>query len=297
MTIFNLHTHTRFSDGSDEPLKYVEEAIRQGFHTLGFSDHAPVPFANTFAIREDELGAYFEAITKLKSTKYEVRSTKTSSRIPHPASGISFLTGLEVDYIPAITKTFQYYRDNFPVDYLIGSVHLVKNEGTDMLWFIDGPEIAIYDQGLKDIFGGDAKAGVTAYYRQIQEMIQNEKPDIVGHLDKIKMYNRGRYFSEADAWYVTLVDDVLEMIRDAGCVVEVNTRGIYKKRSDTLFPGPDILKKINNLNIPITITSDAHKPAEISNYFAEARILLKEIGFTKQVMLTKSGWVEVEILK
>ena len=76
MTIFNLHTHTRFSDGSDEPLKYVEEAIRQGFHTLGFSDHAPVPFANTFAIREDELGAYFEAITKLKSTKYEVRSTK-----------------------------------------------------------------------------------------------------------------------------------------------------------------------------------------------------------------------------
>ena len=295
MTLFNLHTHTRFSDGSDEPLKYVEEAIKQGFHTLGFTDHAPVPFANTFAICEDELGAYFEAITKLKSTKYEVRSTMTSSSIQHPASSISLLSGLEVDYIPKITKSFSYYRENFPVDYLIGSVHLVKNEGTNKLWFIDGPEISIYDQGLNDVFKGDAKAGVTAYYRQIMEMIQNEKPDIVGHLDKIKMYNRGRYFSESDGWYLSLVEDALEMIRDAGCIVEVNTRGIYKKRSETTFPGPDILKKIKNLNIPITITSDAHKPAEISNYFAEARIMLKEIGFKNQLLLTRTGWVEMDL--
>ena len=342
MTLFNLHTHTRFSDGSNEPIKYVEEAIRQGFHTLGFTDHAPVPFANTFAICDQELEAYCEAITGLRTTNDERRATKqasgfviarseatkqspfspsedlslrakrsnllskeqrsnrpsTEQRSNRPSTEqrsnpLIILLGLEVDYIPTLTTPLQFYRDNFPVDYLIGSVHLVKNGDKEKLWFIDGPEIGIYDHGLKDIFSGDAKAGVTAYYRQIQEMIRNEKPDIVGHLDKIKMYNRDRYFSESDDWYVTLVDKTLDLIKETGCIVEVNTRGIYKKRSDTLFPGPQILKKIHRLNIPITLTSDAHKPAEISNYFTEARIMLMELGFKNQVLLTRNGWVEL----
>jgi histidinol-phosphatase (PHP family) len=306
MTLFNLHTHTRFSDGSDEPSAYIEEAIRQGFHTLGFTDHAPVPFANTFAIGDDQLGNYFSVISELSSAsgiqplprplpfRGGERSIPASS-FQHPASSICLLTGLEVDYIPTITSSFSYYHSNFPVDYLIGSVHLVKNKGTDNLWFIDGPDISIYDKGLTEVFGGDAKAGVTAYYRQLQEMIQNEKPDIVGHLDKIKMYNRGRYFSESDSWYVSLVDETLELIKGQGCVVEVNTRGIYKKRSETTFPGPEILKKINDLNIPVTISSDAHKPNEISMYFGEARALLLEIGFKNQVLLTKSGWIDCRL--
>jgi len=46
---------------------------------------------------------------------------------------------------------------------------------------IDGPDITIYDNGLKEIFSGDARKAVTAYYRQIQEMIVTQKPDIVGH--------------------------------------------------------------------------------------------------------------------
>jgi histidinol-phosphatase (PHP family) len=327
MTLFNLHTHTRFSDGSDEPVRYVEEAIRQGFHTIGFTDHAPVPFANTFAICDQELGEYFEAVTGLGTTNDERRTTRPASgfviarseatkqspffpsedlslrakRSNHLSTEqrsnlLAILVGLEVDYIPTITKPFHYYRDNFPVDYLIGSVHLVKKDDKEQLWFIDGPEIGIYDQGLKDVFGGDARAGVTAYYRQIQEMIRDEKPDIVGHLDKIKMYNRNRYFSESDDWYVALVDETLGLIKETGCVVEVNTRGIYKKRSETLFPGPEILKQIHRLNIPVTITSDAHKPAEISNYFAETRIMLKEIGFKNQVLLTGNGWVQLPLV-
>jgi len=59
----------------------------------------------------------------------------------------------------------------------------------------------------------------------------------------------------------------LGMIRNAGSIVEVNTRGLYKKRSDSLFPGPAILKKILALGIPITISSDAHKPHELSLFF------------------------------
>ena len=277
--LFNLHTHTRFSDGSSEPETYIEEAILQGFSTLGFSDHSPVPFENTFAIREEELMKYGQAIKKLQQ-----------SEIVNRKSEINILLGLEIDYIPGVTRSFSEYRELLQLDYTIGSVHLVRNSDPSSLWFIDGPDIAIYDKGLQEVFNGDIRKGVTAYYRQIREMVAGQKPDIVGHLDKIKMYNRDRYFSEDDAWYVQQVDETLDQIEETGCIVEINTRGLYKKRSDTLFPGPAILKKLLARNIPVTLSSDAHKPHELSLLFDETKDLLSAMGFRELMNLTPGGW-------
>lgn len=282
---FNLHTHTNYSDGSSDPEDYIKEAIRQGFDTLGFSDHSPVPFKNNFAIREEDVENYHQTILQLKNT-YSFRSA---------APGLNILLALEVDYIPGITLSIHHYRKNYPFDYIIGSVHLVKNEASGKLWFIDGPDIKVYDNGLKEVFSGDVKKAVTAYYRQIQEMVVSQKPDIIGHLDKIKMYNRGRYFLEDDPWYLKLVDETLDQIHDAGSVIEVNTRGLYKKRSDTLFPGPEILKKIFQQNIPVTITSDAHKPNELSSFFDEARNIMIDLGFRKTWLKTEDGWKEIPL--
>lgn len=276
--LINLHTHTNYSDGSSDPEDYVKEAIRQGFVTLGFSDHSPVPFKNSFAIPEEKLGNYIQTIQQLKNK-----------------SGINILLALEIDFIQGVTRPLDFYRGTGSFDYLIGSVHLVKNEDSGALWFIDGPDISIYDNGLKEIFSGDARKAVTAYYRQIQDMITTQKPDIIGHLDKIKMYNRSRYFSEDDAWYVTLVDETLEIAAEAGSVIEVNTRGIYKKRSDSLFPGTAILKKILDRGIPVTISSDAHKPHEISFGFDEAGKELIELGFKSIWVKTGKNWTEIPI--
>jgi len=282
---FNLHTHTRFSDGSSDPEDYIKEAIHQGFDTLGFSDHSPVPFENNFAIREEEVEKYIQAILQLKNT-YSFMSA---------APGINILLALEIDYIPGVTLPINHYHKKHPFDYFIGSVHLVKNEDSGKLWFIDGPDIKIYDNGLKEIFSGDARMAVTAYYRQVQEMIVTQKPDIVGHLDKIKMYNRDRFFSEEEPWYVKLVEETLDLAAAAGCVIEVNTRGIYKKRSETLFPGPEVLKKIRLRNIPVTITSDAHKPHELSLCFEETRKALMDLGFESTWLKTAESWKEIPI--
>ena len=91
------------------------------------------------------------------------------------------------------------------------------------------------------------------------------------------------------------MDEVLDLVREKGLTVEVNTRGIYKKRSDSLFPGPGILKKINRLNIPVIISSDAHKPQEISLGFEEARKTLSELGFGSTWLKTAEGWKEIPL--
>jgi len=283
---YNLHTHSRWSDGSSEPERYVEEALKQGFSVLGFSDHSPVPFENSFALKEKNLPLYCRAIRELQK-KYAAPSSAERT--------IEILLGIEIDFIPGMTVGFDELKEKHRFDYTIGSVHLVRDGSNEELWFIDGPDISIYNDGILKVFGGDGRKAVTAYYRQMQEMISVHKPDIIGHLDKVKMYNRGRYFSENDTWYVKLVDETLDLAKESGAVVEVNTRGLYKKRSDTLFPGPAVLKKIQERNIPVTVSSDAHKPEELSYLAAEAKATLKELGFGAHRVLKSGNWKEVAL--
>jgi histidinol-phosphatase (PHP family) len=291
----NLHTHTRFSDGSDDPEKYVEEAIRQGLTAVGFSDHSPLPFHNTFALREEETGTYCEAVLSLKEKYSPSALLSPKSEIRNPKSEIPIFLGMEADYIPGSGHSFSWFRDNYPLDYLIGSVHLVRNGTPADLWFIDGPDPATYDDGLQQLFSGDIRKGVTAYYRQINEMLTTCHMDIIGHFDKIKMHNRGRLFSETEPWYLALVNETLELVRQSRTIIEVNTRGIYKKRSDSLFPGPEILKLIHKQNIPVIISSDAHKPQEVAMLFDETANLLFDLGFTEMMNLTPSGWDSVPL--
>lgn len=280
--LFNLHTHSHYCDGQGAPEKYVNAALAAGFHTLGFSSHAPVPFKNTFAIPDEEtLGEYCREIRELQK-KY--------------AGRIKIFLGLEMDYIEGMTAGFDITRHACGLDYIIGSLHLVRNGSDENLWFIDGPRVESFDSGLKAVFGGDIRKAVTAYYDQLNRMISTQKPDVVGHFDKIKMHNKGRYFQEIDAWYCDLVMETLENIRETGSIVEVNTRGIYKKRSSDLYPGAWILSKMLEMDIPITLSADAHHPEEINGHYPETMEILKIIGFKSLKFLTSSGWAEQEIL-
>jgi len=291
----NLHTHTHFSDGSDDPEKYVESALMQGLVSLGFSDHSPLPFENAFALKEEETGTYCENIKELRKKHQTPDIPDRETEIRNPKSKFQIFLGMEADFIPGMGHSFAWFRENFPLDYLIGSVHLVRNGSPADLWFIDGPDPVTYDNGLNAMFGGDIRKGVAAYYRQINEMVTTGNLDIIGHFDKIKMHNRGRFFNETDLWYTALVDETLEIIRQTVTIIEVNTRGLYKMRSDSLFPGPMILKKIHDLNIPVIISSDAHKPQEVSMLFGETADLLLQIGFRELMFLTSTGWDTVSL--
>jgi len=276
----NFHTHSNFSDGSAPPIAYVEEAIRQNFMAIGFSEHAPLPFNHYYMISEEKIAEYIATIKSL-SLKYK--------------NIINIYLSLEIDYVPKLSQSFKWFREKFGLDYTIGSIHLVRNPKNNKLWFIDGADIALYDNGLQEAFNGDIKLAVTTYYEQIQQMIKNENPDVIGHLDKIKMNNKNRYFSENETWYKHLSESIIKNIPGNKCIVEVNTRGIYKKRGNELFPGIEILKLLYTNNIPITISSDAHQPDEISGAFNETLILLKDIGFKKIHTFEEKRWISVDI--
>lgn len=272
--LINYHTHTRFSDGAGEPEMFVKQAIDLGFDALGFSEHSPLPFENTFALDAAQLGEYSATVRGL-AEKY--------------ADKIKIWLGMEMDFIPGHSEDFARISEQCGLDYTIGSVHLVAAPSGE-LWFIDGSASEIYDDGLAFHFGGDIRTAVSTYYQQLNRMIEMQKPNIIGHLDKIKMHNRDRYFHEDEVWYRALVNQTLELIAETGSIVEVNTRGIYKNRSATTYPGPEILKQLKRMGVRVTISSDAHKVTEINGAFDQAHQLLAEAGIKEVAYFNGSGW-------
>ena len=257
MQEFNLHTHSIFSDGKSTPEEVVVEAINQGMKVLGFSDHSPVPFENSFAIKNDNVQNYISTIKSLKE-KYKDQ--------------IDIYCSMEMDFIPGIVKDFKKTKDELGLDYMIGSVHLVGND-VNKLWFIDGSKVETYDEGLFNYYDGDIKKGVKTFYYQF---------------DKIKMHNRDRYFTEDEKWYRDLVLETLTLIKEKDLIVEVNTRGIYKKRSSDFYPATWLLPIMKEMNVPVVISSDSHKAEELTLCFKEAEEALKAAGY-KETICFKNG--------
>lgn len=279
MQNYNLHTHSVYSDGKSQPREIVEEAVRQAFTTLGFSEHSPLPFDNNFSVKDADMPKYVAEIAQLKE---EFKDK------------IDIYSALEADYITGTSETFAVTKERYHLDYLIGGVHLVgQSANPDEIWFIDGPKWEVYDEGLQKFFDGDIRRAVRQFYEQTNEMIENEQFDIIAHFDKIKMHNRERYFHEDEPWYRKLALETLDLIREKNIVMEVNTRGIYKKRYNGFYPSPWLMEEACKMGIPAIISADAHHFSEISLEFEAAEEALKKAGYRSVVCLKDEEWVEV----
>lgn len=273
----NFHMHSHYCDGEGELESYVTQALKKNLHAIGFSGHAPVPFDSDWHMPLNQLDKYLSEITFLKNKYKEIK----------------IYSGLEVDYIPGQIgpKTFT----NKKIDLIVGSVHYIGQFENQVNCCIDGTREE-FENGLKLIFKSDIKKLVAKYYENIIEMTKYDPPDIIGHLDLIKKLNsNNRYFDETELWYQDIITDVIRAISASNCVVELNTRGYYKGICKDFYPSKQILELCFEANIPITISSDAHHPAEIDRNFEEAASLLSKIGYRKALLFDNNKWVSAEL--
>ncbi len=260
MQNFNLHTHSVYSDGKSQPREILEEAVRQGLTTLGFSEHSPLPFDNNFSVKEADMPRYVAEIAQLKA---EFKDK------------IDIYCGLEADYLTGVSEPFAVTKEKYHLDYLIGGVHLVVNPALrqaqgpektkavepvetptqtinpDEIWFIDGPKWEVYDEGLQKFFDGDIHRAVRRFFEQSNEMIENEQFDIIAHFDKIKMHNRDRWLDNGNQHARHLQETLQRLLSlalaDGGGLQDAHSRHHLRRRAPFQRNHPRICRRRGSL--------------------------------------------------
>lgn len=271
----NFHTHSTYCDGKGVLEDYLDAAQKMGVKHIGFSSHAPLPFPSKWCMKPQALPVYLKEIESLRRS--------------YPDIGI--YKGLEIDFIPGLIGPSDFKPQ---LDFTIGSIHFVETFAGKH-WEIDNT-LEVFKEGLSRIFQNDIRHAITRYYELTREMVIESAPDIVGHLDKIKIHNTQEpFFEESEGWYRNEIDKTVAVISQASAIIEVNTRGLYKKKSVTTYPSPWILERILRAQIPITISSDAHHAEDLTREFQPTIALLKDIGFKNISILNAGIWKEMPL--
>lgn len=276
----NFHSHCQYCDGKENPEKYIQQAIQDGFSIYGFSSHAPIKKTSKWNMKVSKLPEYVKELQFLKN-KYQ--------------NQIEIYIGLETDF------QYGYYHVNtlkkeFDINYTIGSIHYAGELPDGSLWEVDGRN-KVFQKGLNELFFGSIESAIRHYFKLTREMIREETPDILGHLDKIKIQSEnGKLFNDKEKWYRDEIMETLEIVQKYNTIVEVNTRGWYKGLVNDFYPSGWIIREMYLRNIPIMINSDAHHPGEISMGLNAAATFLKNIGYKTQRVLFKNQWTEIPVI-
>ncbi len=274
MLTTSYHTHNRFCDGKGEIAEYVDAAVAAGLEAVGISSHSPLTFPDESAMRAKDLPAYCAKVQRLREAN---------------RGRLRVHLSLEFDYLPEHHADLWELVAPYPFDYLIGSVHFVGHDVTGAPWAYDLTRRG-FERGLRELHGGDIRRLVGAYYERIRGLAAWGRVAIVGHIDRVKRWNRDdRYFNEEDAWYRNEVEAALQVCARAGLIVELNTTG-WRDAAQSPYPSPWIVRRCLKLGIPLVVTTDAHLPARVTGFHTEAEALLREAGCTSLTVLRDDGW-------
>lgn len=278
MNLTNYHSHCSFCDGRAPFEEFVKEAIRQGFYSYGVSSHAPLPFPTRWTMEWEQMEAYLDEFKNLRS-KY--------------ADEIELYVGLEIDYLNEESNPSVARFTELPLDYRIGSVHLLYDAAGEVVDIDCSP--AVFKERVDRHFNGDVLRVVRMYFDRLFRMVELGGFDVLGHADKMH-YNASCYHPGLldEPWYEALMKDYFSLVASRGYLVEINTKA-YDSLG-TFYPNSRYWELMKEYQIKVLVNSDAHYPERINAGRMEALRLLQAKGFATVAELHQGSWREVPIV-
>lgn len=265
------HNHSTWSDGKATVAEMIAAAGRMGIDELGISDHWVLHPRGTqfkWAMPTDRLADYVSEIKALRACA-------------KPQAAPTLKLGLEVDWHPGNASRLRDMLEQYPFDYIIGSVHQIAlPDGWEFM--IDGSAAA-----WEKISQDQINLVHRLYWGNMQSLAESGVFDIVAHIDlpkKFAFYPTTDLTREIHA----ALDAICSARTPAGdrLVVEINTAGWHKPCADA-YPTLDILRECRRREIPVTISADAHQPAHLTRDFDRAAARLAEAGYERVARFTQ----------
>src|SRR3954447_5745650 len=255
----DYHVHLRPDDAgttaeryltADNAETYREVATERGISELGVSEHV-YRFHAALDVWNHPLWCQ-NAADDLEEYVQFVRE-ETDLRL-----------GIEADYVPGREDRMANLLEPDEWDYVIGSVHFLRDHAVDM-------------PGAFDVWGrGESAEKVwKRYFETLAEAARTGQYDIMAHPDLVKVWGKGRGIPSGDL--KRYYEPAVEAFAEVGVAVEVSTAGLRKPVGE-IYPARGFLEMVCEAGCPIALSSDAHVPEHIGYEYDQALELLAEFG-------------------
>jgi histidinol-phosphatase (PHP family) len=263
----DLHVHLR-PDEDETPAehyftaanadRYRETAAERGIEELGVSEHVhrfvqalevwEHPFWKRWA--RDDLDAYCHFVRE-----------ETDLRL-----------GIEADYVPGREDRMATLLEAREWDYVVGSVHFLRDRAVDL-------------RGDWDIWSGASPDAVwSRYFETLGEAARTGMFDILAHPDLVKVWGSGAPRPERDPRFH--YERAMEGIAESDVAIEVSTAGLRKPVGE-IYPDRAFLELCLEAGRPVALSSDAHLPDQLGYEYERAVEWLGDIGVSELAVLER----------
>jgi histidinol-phosphatase (PHP family) len=172
--------------------------------------------------------------------------------------------GIEADFVPGREDRMANLLDQRPWDYVIGSVHFLRDAAVDM-------------EDEWDVWRGARSADEVwrRYYETLGEAAASGLFDVLAHPDLVKVWGGDRPRPEGDVR--RFYELAMEGIAESRIAIEVSTAGLRKPVGE-LYPDPVLLEWCLEAGCPVALSSDAHVPDQLGYRYEEALAALEDLG-------------------
>lgn len=274
----HLHPHGPYDGVGPPPGQYpmdhieayLESALANGADEVAFTEHLYRCVESA-----DILGAWWEIegpADLAADTAAYVRSERVLSLeryvqavVAAKDRGYPVLLGLEVDYFPHNVEAVVEFLEPYPFDILIASTHWLGSWGVDIAEHRHEFDRRGHRQAYEDYFRVETQLAASGLF------------DVLAHADVVK--KQGVVLPEDP---VDLYEELAVAAARGGIAVEVSTAGLYQPAGE-MYPAPELLRRFHNHAVPITLASDAHRPAECGRDRDRAITLAADVGYTERI--------------
>jgi histidinol-phosphatase (PHP family) len=110
------------------------------------------------------------------------------------------------------------------------------------------------------------------YFDSQFDMLEQIRPEVVGHFDLIRIWRPESQFSEKV--FVKIKRNIKKIVEYGG-LVELNSRA-FKKGLNGAYPLPDVLKLMVEMDTKFTLSDDSHGPDDVGMHYNKLRSYLSQ---------------------
>jgi histidinol-phosphatase (PHP family) len=251
--MISCHSHSGefCKHASGKLIETIERATSLGFTTYCLTEHMPRYVDSHLYPEEVEL--------KLTPTDLitQFDSYISTARIIQKQSKINILVGMETEWITEeALPQIQKLKERYNLDFIVGSIHHIKQHPIDFSL----EKFNIMQENLKlttlEIFN--------LYYDEQFMMLQQLKPEVIGHFDLIRIYKDGW-----DSLISGKIQRNLEFVQSYSGLVELNSRAFKKGIMNDSKHMINCFLLMVKVGVKVCFSDDSHGFESVGSFYHE----------------------------